>query len=94
MYSAHFQTLGRFETWRLANPRPSPPHFIGDATMASQTTATKKSRSKNVDEQERLQMIAEAAYLRAEARGFGDSQQEADWLAAEAEVDAHLGSGK
>jgi hypothetical protein len=39
-------------------------------------------------------MIAEAAYLRAEARGFGDGHQEEDWLAAEAEVDARLGDGK
>jgi hypothetical protein len=62
--------------------------------MASQTTATKKSKSKKVDEQERLRMIAEGAYLRAEARGFGNGQQEADWLAAEAEVDARLGNGK
>jgi hypothetical protein len=62
--------------------------------MASQTTATKKSSSKKVDEQERLRMIAEAAYLRAEARGFGDGRQEEDWLAAEAEIDAHLGNSK
>ena len=38
---------------------------------------------------ERHQMIAEAAYLRAEAQGFASDQRE-DWLMAEAEVDARL----
>jgi hypothetical protein len=62
--------------------------------MASPTTATKKSKSKKVDEQERLRMIAEGAYLRAEARGFQSGHEDEDWLAAEAEVDARLGNGK
>ena len=62
--------------------------------MASQTTATKKAKSKKVDEQERLRMVAEAAYLRAEARGFQAGHEDADWLAAEAEVDARLRNGK
>jgi len=39
-------------------------------------------------------MIAEAAYLRAERRGFAPGQEEADWLAAEKEVDAQLASGR
>ena len=44
--------------------------------------------------EQRLHMIANAAYLRAEQRGFqgGDAMQ--DWLAAEAEVDMMLGSTK
>jgi hypothetical protein len=32
-------------------------------------------------------MIAQAAYLRAEARGFTPGQELEDWLSAEAEVD-------
>ncbi len=32
-------------------------------------------------------MIAEAAYLRAERRGFAPGGEDEDWLAAEAEVD-------
>jgi hypothetical protein len=36
-------------------------------------------------------MIAEAAYLRAERRGFAPGHEEADWLAAEIEVDRLLG---
>jgi hypothetical protein len=40
-------------------------------------------------------MIAEAAYLRAERRGFagGREKEREDWIAAEAEVDALLKAG-
>lgn len=39
---------------------------------------------------ERLAMIAEAAYYRAEQRGFDPGHEIEDWLAAEAAVDASL----
>jgi hypothetical protein len=39
---------------------------------------------------ERRQMIAEAAYFRAEQRGFDPGQQEQDWLEAESMVDSVL----
>jgi hypothetical protein len=35
-------------------------------------------------------LIAEAAFFRAEKRGFAPGNEEQDWLAAEAEVDAKL----
>ena len=38
----------------------------------------------------RHRMIAEAAYYRAEARGFREGDPVQDWLAAEAEIDARL----
>jgi hypothetical protein len=38
----------------------------------------------------RRQLIAENAYRRAERRGFAPGQENEDWLAAEAEVDALL----
>ena len=43
-----------------------------------------------VDPQQRSALIAEAAYLRAEKRGFAPGRETEDWLAAEAEVDAGL----
>jgi hypothetical protein len=43
-----------------------------------------------VDPQQRTALIAEAAYFRAEKRGFAPGDETADWLAAEAEVDASL----
>jgi hypothetical protein len=39
-------------------------------------------------------MIAEAAYLRAERRGFLPGSETEDWLAAEREVDALLSVGQ
>jgi hypothetical protein len=41
--------------------------------------------------EDRLRMIAEAAYFRAEQRGFVPGSELADWLAAEIEVDALFG---
>ena len=46
-----------------------------------------------VTPEQRLQMIAEAAYFRALRRGFGGNAEVRDWLEAEAEVDARLQSG-
>jgi Protein of unknown function (DUF2934) len=45
-----------------------------------------------ISEDVRRGMIAEAAYLRAERRGFsgGHEKEREDWIAAEAEVDALL----
>jgi len=40
---------------------------------------------------QRQQMIAEAAYFRAERRGFNGGDPVADWIEAEAEVDVELG---
>jgi hypothetical protein len=39
-------------------------------------------------------LIAEAAYLRAERRGFAPGHETEDWLAAEAEVDDLLKVGQ
>ena len=50
---------------------------------------TRKAVAQRILASERHQMIAEAAYLRAEAQGFTSDKHE-DWLMAEAEVDAHL----
>ncbi len=48
----------------------------------------------NVTPERRLQMIAEAAYFRAEARGFAPGREMEDWLAAEAEVDRLLSGSR
>jgi Protein of unknown function (DUF2934) len=47
----------------------------------------------SVSESARRMMIAQAAYLRAERRGFAPGGETEDWLAAEAEVDALLKAG-
>jgi len=45
-----------------------------------------------LSDEERRRMIAEAAYYRAQTRGFGSQQELDDWLAAEKEVDGRLDS--
>jgi hypothetical protein len=54
-------------------------------------TRTRKDYSEpRPPEEERSRMIAEAAYYRAERRGFQGGNPVEDWLAAEAEVDENL----
>ena len=45
-----------------------------------------------VTTEERQQMIADAAYYLAEKRGFAGGDPQADWLEAEAQIDARLAS--
>ena len=45
----------------------------------------------DITPQERERMIAEAAYYRAEARGFDGEATMDDWLQAELEIDERLG---
>jgi hypothetical protein len=45
---------------------------------------------KRVSEEERRDMIARAAYFRAESRNFAPGHEQEDWVAAEAEVDREL----
>jgi predicted nucleic acid-binding Zn-ribbon protein len=67
-------------------------------TVRSTTTAgrkvtakTRKSTKKtSVSPEQRYQMIAEAAYFRAEKRGFMGGDMAQDWLEAEAEIDDFL----
>jgi hypothetical protein len=46
-----------------------------------------------VGPEQRAALIAQAAYYRAEKRGFEPGHETEDWLAAEAEVDATLMQG-
>jgi hypothetical protein len=57
--------------------------------------ATKRSKPatklpKTITPDLRHRIIAEAAYYRAESRGFAGGDPELDWLEAESEVDALL----
>jgi len=59
-------------------------------TTPARKTAKTTPRRAEVSEDMRRGMIAQAAYLRAERRGFTGGNEIEDWLAAEAEVDALL----
>jgi len=65
------------------------------APRAKPVTAPATRTPIEISEDVRRGMIAEAAYLRAERRGFsgGPEQEREDWLAAEAAVDALLQGG-
>jgi hypothetical protein len=52
------------------------------------STATKKARTPT--DKERISMIAEAAYYKAEHRGFSGGSPDSDWWEAEKEIDAML----
>lgn len=88
------------DTGRTAiSPQPSasPPE---KKTAPSRRTTPAKSAADpaprtagiRVSTDERRAMIAQAAYLRAERRGFVPGGEVEDWLAAESEVDALLKS--
>jgi len=48
------------------------------------------ARRSVVAPEERLRMIAEAAYFKAESRGFQGGSTDRDWIEAESEIDAML----
>jgi len=60
--------------------QPSP------AKVTSVRKKTAYSRRQTGDDVDRFQMIATAAYYRAEHRGFTGGDPMEDWLAAEAEI--------
>ncbi len=60
---------------------------------ASKQASTTATAPVTVSSDARRAMIAEAAYLRAEHRGFAPGFEEDDWLTAEKEVDALLSGG-
>jgi hypothetical protein len=51
------------------------------------------SGSPTLDSEMLEKLVREAAYFRAERRGFAPGMELADWLAAEQEVDRLLGGG-
>jgi len=73
---------------------PGPQHAQPTRTTASAKVATRKrsaeSQPANVKivPEQRLQLIAQAAYFIAERRGFAPGNELEDWLQAEAEIEA------
>jgi hypothetical protein len=57
---------------------------------AAATAKAAVSWTSFVGPEQRSALIAEAAYFRAEKRGFATGREVEDWLAAEAEVDVRL----
>ena len=88
----------------MANRRlPDPANPAEPAPVTDPTTRAARARRAppvvmppraNLTPEARHALIAEAAYLRAEHRGFVPGHETEDWLAAEAEVDALLKGGQ
>jgi len=75
---------------------PISPTAAASSPTAATSSASQRRRSAptEVSAETRRAMIAEAAYLRAERRGFAPGHEEEDWLVAEKEVDALLSAGQ
>jgi LmbE family N-acetylglucosaminyl deacetylase len=73
---------------KIPGSRPAKPR--ASRKSAPQETKAAMNFSSFVDPEKRAALIAEAAYFRAEKRGFAPGNEAQDWLAAEQEVDAAL----
>jgi hypothetical protein len=63
------------------------------ATKSKTKSKQRSNGAAMIDPERRRALIALAAYVRAERRGFAPGHEEADWLAAEAEIDMALSYG-
>lgn len=79
----------RVETKRTTKAKPKAKAKKAVRAQTKPLPAVGASQPQPEDEQ-RLRLIAEEAYLRAERRGFTDGDPVSDWLAAEREVDERL----
>jgi hypothetical protein len=78
---------------REKNPTPSIVRKRAPRKPAA-TRENKVTLAQFVGPEQRSALIAEAAFFRAEKRGFSPGNEVEDWLAAESEVDAKLMSAK
>lgn len=73
--------------------KPAVKTAAGKTTAIQPRAATARPRAKKangVSAEERRRLIAEAAYFKAERRGFSEGSALDDWVEAEAEIDALL----
>lgn len=85
--------MPREKTPTTPTPRKRAPRktlAVGAVAKASKVAPATPAFTPFVDPEKRSALIAEAAYFRAEKRGFAAGHETEDWLAAEAEVDANL----
>jgi hypothetical protein len=69
---------------------PTPTARNAQPAPARAAVSARPARRVQVSAEGRREMIAQAAYLRAERRGFAPGLETEDWLTAELEVDALL----
>ena len=85
-------------TPRKSAPRKAPAKKAAATPRAAQAkqkaAAPKHTTPVYMTREERWRMVAEAAYHKAEKRGFAPGHEKDDWLAAEREIDALFGGKK
>ncbi len=74
---------------KTATPKPAAP-AKGNGAKAPSAKAAKGNGDARITPEQRYRMICDAAYYRAERRGFVGGSPSDDWIAAEAEVDELL----
>lgn len=75
---------------REKSPTTSAPRKRAPRKATAAVSAVTPSYSQFAGPEQRAALIAEAAFFRAEKRGFAAGHEVEDWLAAESEVDARL----
>ncbi len=80
----------------MENPKPRLKSVADSYSRKSAESALQGKpalRHTKMTSEERRQLIAKAAYLRAERRGFAPGSELDDWLAAEVEIDRMIQEG-
>ena len=67
-------------------------HMNATTPQSSKTPRRIRPNSISASPEQRCQMIEQAAYFRAEKRGFRGGDPVTDWLLAETQIDALLSS--
>lgn len=75
---------------REKSPSSPTPRKAAPRKAEAAISGTTPSFNQFVGPERRAALIAEAAFYRAEKRGFAPGNEVEDWLAAESEVDAEL----
>ncbi len=82
------------ETITLTSAKPASSQMKPHAPVADLVNVSVTRTKAALDTERRNAMIAEAAYYRAERRGFESGFELEDWLEAEAEIDGKFKDGE
>jgi hypothetical protein len=74
----------------MATKQPPKPRKTANATPATRSSPFAAGARAEISATEIRQLIEQAAYYKAEARGFAPGHELDDWIAAEAEVRRRL----
>ena len=77
---------------RKAVSTPTPPKAMGARKSGKGNSEICPAAVTSINADERQQLIARAAYFRAEKRGFAPGWEQQDWFEAEAEVTRLIGA--